>query len=175
MDHVLSGLARIVPVLQGKPRLASWSAAILKEIQLITDAAQAIMVERNIETDNPEMLRMLASFVNQPILSDDLETLRKLIKGRIIINNSDALRTDVNDILELWGVINDAILVKYDGGVEIYLTVGVGGASQYLKAQLEDVVAAGIQIRIIECPATGGFAFSPSAGAWSEGLAEVKL
>ncbi len=163
-------LLTVTPALRTKPRLAAWLLAIFKQCQHLEEVAIDLLQMMDIATADRTRLEMIAGIVDQPIITDDLETLRKLVSARIAINRSSGRRNDLLRSLSiLLGDIED--LTKswssYDGGVEVVLRTDAD-LPDYLTSLLEEAMASGFSIRVLHAPDGGGFAFGGSGPGWGE-------
>lgn len=171
IEHIYH-LLDVAEPFKGQPRLYSWLIPILHEAQEVEDMFHSIMAMIDLETADFERLRLLAGYVGQPVITSDLETLRKLVKVRILINMSHGRRKDLIKVLDALGLSEyTRSWSTFDAGVEVIFDDEVDELTAQL---LQEAAASGIYVRVLSGASTGSFAFGGSGSGWgSEGFVEV--
>jgi hypothetical protein len=89
VSHLLNCLTSLPEPFKGKPIIASICAAYCYEMDHLQRALDEIEYFRDIEHADETRLKVLAERFRQPIITEDLEVLRKLVAARILVNQSD--------------------------------------------------------------------------------------
>jgi hypothetical protein len=171
IEHIYH-LLDVAEPFKGQPRLYSFLIPIFRQAQEIEDMFHAIQAMIDLESADLVRLKLLAEFVGQPVVTSDLETLRKLVKVRILINMSHGRRADLIKVLDTLGMSEYArSWSTFDAGVEVIFDDDV---DELVAQLLEEASASGIYVRVLSGAATGSFAFGGTGSGWGvEGFAEV--
>ena len=144
IEHIYH-LLDVAEPFKGKPRLYSVMIPVFRQAQEIEDMFHALQAMIDLETADLTRLKLLADFVGQPVITSDLETLRKLVKVRILINMSHGRRSDLIKVLDTLGLgAYTRTWSTFDAGVEVVFDDEVDA----LVAQLlEEAAASGVYVR----------------------------
>lgn len=105
VGHVLAALKKLAAPFWGKPRIASFVYAVVRQVQEIEDVAHDIIDAWMIDNATGPRLTSIGQFVGQENTGAwDEDTYRLYIKARIRINRSEGTRKDVWDVTQLLGV-----------------------------------------------------------------------
>lgn len=100
-DHVEQGLALLITQYRGKPRLAAWTSAYLRQVQVLEDAIYDVLIKRMIDNASGEQLDVVGRIVGEPRDDNDDANLRIFINARIRMNRSRGNSDDVLAVLQL--------------------------------------------------------------------------
>src|SRR5690348_2338707 len=117
IEHIYH-LLDVAEPFKGQPRLYSFLIPIFEEAQAVEDMFHDLQAMIDLETADYTRLEQLAEIVGQPIVTNDTETLRKLVKARTIINLSHGRRKDLIRVLEALGLSSyTRVWTTFDAGV----------------------------------------------------------
>lgn len=102
-DHARSAILNQNGPFWGKPRIASFIWAITTGLQEIENAIQSVISLRQVDNATLEQLKILGKIVGQRYASEDVETYRGLIRGRIAANRSSGTADDLLRVIQSIG------------------------------------------------------------------------
>jgi hypothetical protein len=97
-DHIKEGLSRVISQYRGKPRLNTYWAIFLDQLQQIEDAIHATVAAWSVTTAVGWRLRVIGLKVGQPNVSPDDEIQRLFTMARIRANRSIGKIEDLDAI-----------------------------------------------------------------------------
>lgn len=157
------------PALQGLPRIGAIQFAIFRQCEELEAVFAAIIATRNLDTADWARLLLLAKVVGQPVITSDVETLRRLVKARIAVNGSSGRRNDLIQVLDiLLGEVTVKAWSTYDGGYEVVVRSDDANVDSYVFDMLEEASASGIHVRLLHAPTDGGFSFGDGVRGWDD-------
>lgn len=104
IDHATSAVNRLVLQFR-KPKIKALVRALCAQMQPLERAFIDLLIARNIDTAEGDLLEMFARLVGQPVRDYEQETLRRYIRARVRANRSRMIGSDILKICRL--VIDD--------------------------------------------------------------------
>jgi hypothetical protein len=111
LDHVEQGLDRLLDQYKGKPRIAGWIKAYLRQVQQLEDAAYDVLIKRLIDNAKDVQLDMVGRIVGELREGRDDDFYRVCIYARVRINRS---RGNVDDVLAVLALITVTPVVFHE-------------------------------------------------------------
>lgn len=164
-DHVAQGLSKLTSPFKNKPRFAAWFASHLIGWQDLEDHMQVFLASWDVDTCDLPRLTILGKFVGQSPVGT-LETFRRLVKARIMVNRSD---TSGPTLIKIARVLLGGDVWYTDGGCAISiearspLPLDVDGA--VLASFLRLAKMGGVQLTLVAQNETVGFLFGDDNAA----------
>lgn len=112
-DHVERGLENLIDQFKGRPRMESWVASYLKEVQALSDAAWEVLISRLIDDAVDAQLDVLGKIVGEPRNERDDDTYRLFISARVRINRSLGLSLDILEVLAIIASGTPKLVLEY--------------------------------------------------------------
>ena len=89
MDHIATGMARVIAQYRGRPYFSLLLASYLEQVQHVEDAIHDVVDVWKLDNATGWRLDALGDLVGQPRIGDNDEVFRTYIKARVLANRSD--------------------------------------------------------------------------------------
>ena len=90
VDHIATGLARVITQYRGRPYFNLLLAVYLEQVQHIEDAIHDVVDTWKLDSATGWRLDALGDLVGQPRIGDNDDVFRTYVKARILANRSDS-------------------------------------------------------------------------------------
>lgn len=156
-NHTQQGLSKLIQRFKNRPRFAAWCASQIEQWQDLEDAMQVFLAAFDVDTCDYTRLVILGKRVGQTPVGS-LETFRRLVKARILVNRTD---TTAPTLIKIARLLFGGDVWYTDGGCEIIiearapLPVDVDG--RLIANMMRLAKMAGVGLSVIAQSETDGF------------------
>ena len=161
--HILQGLSKLLTPFRGRPRIASWCAVTLQQVQSLEDALWVFAAQLDVDSADAVRLNLLGRIVGQQPRGT-VEQMRRFVKCRILTNRSRGRAPDLIKIAGLLlggpGAAPPAVVFYTEGGCTVvieqdgsYADADPVAAVEFLRA----AKTAAVGLRLITQEQTDGF------------------
>jgi hypothetical protein len=156
-DHVVQAFQKLTTPFKGRPRFAAWCRSVLNRTQELEDMLQVFLESFDLDTCDLPRLTLIGKIVGQTPVGS-LETFRRLVKVRILVNRTDTTAPTLIKIAKLLT------------GSEVYYSDGDCAILIESRSALPGDVDPAILVAFLRAAKMGGVRLDLIAGFEDDGL-----